>query len=376
MIIQSKRVYYQEQFQPLQIEIKEGKIKGIYPYGLFKDVKDYDNAMILPGLIDIHNHGYGGCDSNRATVAWVKKWAKYLPTEGVTSFCPTTSSAPHKQVLEGMRNIAQTVKEGYEGSNILGIYSEGPFISFDYRGAQSWENYLIPTEEIIDQYLEASDNRLIYVMLAPEMLTDMSVIKYCVSKGIKVAIGHSGASFKQCEEAINAGAKSFTHTFNGMKGLHHRETGTVGAAMYFDDAYAELIGDGVHVSFEAAHILAKVKGKDKLITVTDSVDLKGLPMGENVINGETFIVDENVARLKDGTLDGSVNRLNVLLKREIRQAHIDVVTAINSVTCNPATLLGYSDRKGYIKENYDADIVVLDEAFEPIQTYIAGKEML
>ncbi len=377
MIVQSKMVYYNEKFQSLQVEIVDGKIVGIYPYGLVgENVTDYGDNMILPGFIDIHNHGYGNCDSDHATVDWVKRWMAYLPTEGVTSICPTTSSAPHQVVLNGMRAIAQACKEGYEGTNILGIYSEGPFICYDYRGAQDWNSHLVPTREIIDQYLQASDNRLLYVMLAPEMLDNTDVIKYCCSKGIKVTIGHTGATFRQCQEALAAGAVCFTHTYNGMRGLHHREPGVVGAAMYFEDAYAELIGDGVHVSFPAAHILAKIKGKDRLITVTDSVNVKGLPVGRHVHNGEVLIIDENVARLEDGTLDGSVNKLNVLVRREINDAKIDVVTAINSVTCNPANMLGYGHRKGYIKEHYDADIVIMDEDFNPLQTYIAGKGML
>lgn len=377
MIIQSKNVYFQEKLQPLTLEMKAGKIAKILPYNSIKVDKDYGDFWIVPGLIDIHNHGYDGLDANRATVEWVKRWMQYLVTEGVTATCPSTSSSEKQQFLKGMENIAQAVQEGYQGAHILGIYSEGPFISEKYKGAQELKYQLIPTPEIIDEMLIASKGLLKYVMLAPEMLEDDSVIRYCVSKGLKVAIGHSGATFEQCTLARQAGASSFTHTFNGMLGLHHRQAGTVGAAMYYEDMYAELIGDGVHVSFPTCKILAKAKGKDKLITVTDSVSFKGFPVGEMMVNGQKRIIcEDGVGRLENGTIAGSANKMNELLGREIRKAGIDYVTAINSCTANPAALLGFDYCKGYIKENYDADITVLDQDFDVVQTYVLGQEML
>ncbi len=379
MIIQSSNVYYNEKFQPLQLEIAAGKIVNIMPYNTIKADKDYGDNRILPGLIDIHNHGYLGCDANHATVPWVKQWMEYLAkSEGVTSTLPSTSSCEYQQILSGMKNIAQAVKEGYKGCNILGIYSEGPFICQKYKGAQSWENHLIPTDEIIDEMLAASDGLLNYVMLAPEMLENMDVIQYCCRKNIKVTIGHSGADFATCDQARQAGAVCFTHTFNGMSGVHHRNPGAATAAMYFEDMYAELIGDGVHVCFPVCKILAKVKGKDKLISVTDSVAFKGFELGKEInVGGQIRIVcEDGVGRLPDGTICGSANKLNQILRKEIEKAGIDPITAINSVTCNPANMLGFGHRKGYIKENYDADIVVMDPQFNPIQTYIAGEEMI
>ena len=379
MIIQSRKMYYEESFKPLQLVIEKGKITNILPYDSLKADVDYGENKILPGLIDIHNHGYLGCDANHATVDWVKKWMNYLAKEeGVTSTLPAVSSCEKAQILDGMRNISQAVKEGYKGANILGIYSEGPFISEKYRGAQSWDTHLIPTKEIIDEMLEASNGLLNYVMLAPEMLDGISVISYCCSKGIKVSIGHSGADFETCKKAIEAGVTSFTHTFNGMSGIHHRNPGVATAAMYFEDTYAELIGDGIHVCYPVAKILAKAKGKDKLITVTDSVSFKGFEVGKEIVVSDQvrIVCEDGVGRLEDGTICGSANKLNELLKREIEVGNIDEVTAINSVTCNPSNLLGFGNCKGYIKENYDADLVVLDEKYKPVQTYVAGDTML
>lgn len=376
MIIQSKNVYYEEKLQPLQIEF-DGTIKKILPYGTLKADKDYGENWIIPGLIDIHNHGWNACDSNHATEQWLADWMKYLPTEGVTSTCPSTSSANREEMLEGMRNIAKFMEKGHEGTHILGVYSEGPFMSYDFNGAQDTANLVVPDQKEIDTYIEACGGHLIYVMVAPEMLPDMSIIEYMVSKGIKVACGHTGAKFEDITKAREAGAQSFTHTYNGMRGLHHREAGVVGAAMYYDDMYAEMIGDGVHVSFPSMNILAKAKGKDKLISITDSVALKGLPVGELNVGGQIrYICEDGVGRLADGTIAGSCNRLNVILGREIQKANIPYVTAINSCTCNPANLLGFGNCKGYLKEKYDADICVLDKDFNVVQTYVLGKAML
>lgn len=377
MIIQSRKVYYQEKLQPLQIEIKDDIIKGVYPYNLFRVDKDYEDLMILPGLVDIHNHGYDGGESNQATREWLTRWVEYLPTEGVTSTLAAISSFPKEGLIKALKNIGQFIDDPVFGTNILGVSEEGPFISDSvYRGAQKAEFMIVPTCEVIDEFNAACNGNLIHVMLAPEMLEgDYSVIDYCVSKGMKVSIGHTGADFEICKEAIKHGAISFTHTFNGMKGLHHREPGVAGAAMYFDNCYAELIGDGIHVNKYVANILAKVKGKDKLILVTDSVNIKGLKPGIYHFkekNRTTIVGEDGVGRLEDGKLSGSCNKLNKVLNYSIKEAKIDFVTAVNAATVNPLTMLGINDR-GVIKEGYKADIAVFDENFETKAVYIDGR---
>ncbi|MDD3924907.1 MAG: amidohydrolase family protein, partial [Erysipelotrichaceae bacterium] len=295
-----------------------------------------------------------------------------------TSTLPTTSSASEEDILKGLAAVANIIDEKPRGTNILGAYSEGPFVSDKFHGAQDLKFKVIPTIETYKKYQEAARGHLIYVMVAPEELDeDLTFIRHCVKEGLVVALGHTGAKFDVVAKAREAGAKAFTHTFNGMLGLHHREPGVVGAAMYFDDMYAELIGDGVHVNKHVANILARIKGKDKLITVTDSVQIKGLPPGERQMKDRFVIIGEDgVGRLKDGTLAGSSAKLNMLLKHQIEQAKIDEVTAINSVTCNPANLLKVGHQKGYLKVNYDADIAVFNDDYTLKQTYVMGEEML
>lgn len=377
MIIQSTRVWYKERFQPLQIEISGSKIVGIFEYGRISGAEDYGNLKIIPGMVDIHNHGYEGLDCNHATKEWLRKWVRHLPSEGVTSILATTSTAPESSMLEGMRNIASVISEAPKGARILGVYSEGPLISSKFRGAQDINNLVKPTINIIDKYQEACGGNLLYCCIAPEEDNDMKVIKYCTSKGIRVAIGHSGASFFQCTLARSAGAKSFAHTFNGMQGLHHREPGVAGAAMYYDDMYAEVIGDGIHVDLNVVNILGKIKGKDKLILVTDSAQVKGLPPGEYWMPGRhVYLGEDGVGRLENGTIAGGTGKMNMLLCNLIEKAHLDEATSINAATCNPLKMLGLDQSKGYIEKDYDADLTILADDYSVCQTFVLGEKML
>ena len=378
MIIQSTRVYFEEKLQPKQIKIEKDTITGVYPYGLFKVDKDYKDLIIMPGLIDVHNHGYNKLESNTATPAWLKEWTSYLPTEGVTSTLASISSFPKKGLLKALKVIGNYIDKPSFGTHILGVYEEGPFIcSGKERGAQSLDFQIIPSKRVIDEFNKACNGHLLYVMIAPEMLNgNYDVIDYCVSKGMKVSLGHTGATFDICSKAILHGASSFTHTYNGMKGLHHREPGVVGAAMYYDECYAECICDGIHVNKVAANILAKTKGKDKLILITDSVNIKGLKPGVYHFedkNRTTTITKDGVGYLTGTeTLAGSCHKLNHILDYAIHEANIDYVTAMNAVTINPMKMLGVKDR-GLIKESYKADIAVFDDNFNNKATYIDGK---
>ena len=378
MIIQSTKVYYEEKFQPLQIEITKDSITGIYNYNQFKVDKDYKNLQILPGLCDSHVHGYDGGSVFYATIPWLKKWCKYLPNEGITSVVAGISSFPKDKLLKACDNIGTYIdKDNKNGAHIIGVYEEGPFIcSGKERGAQNLEFQIIPTKKIIDEFNDASHNHLIYVMIAPEMLNGKyDVIDYCRSKGMAVALGHTAATYDVCAQAIKHGANSFTHTYNGMKGLHHREPGVVGAAMYHDECYAELICDGVHVNKIAANILAKTKGKDRLIIVTDSISLKGKKYGKYKTDDGTediTICKDNICRLESGTLCGSCRKLNENLAYAIKEANIDYVTAINAVTINPMKLFNINN-KGLIKVGYKADIAIFDSNFNTKEVYIDGK---
>jgi len=377
MIIQSKKVWHREKFQPLQLVLEADKIADVLACGTHIPDVDYGEAMVIPGLVDIHAHGYSGLDCNHATEEWLHKWIHYLPSEGVTSVLASTSSVAEAQILKSMATIAYVIENHPPGAQVLGIYAEGPLINPEFRGAQNLEAVTKPTIETIKRYQKAANGKLLYCAIAPEMDDDFMTTKYCISQGIKVSIGHSTATFNQCKAARDAGAEAFVHTFNGMPSLHHRELGPVGSAMYMDDMYAEIIGDGVHVDLKAVNILGRLKGKDHLILVSDATQIKGLAPGEYHMPGRhVFLGEDGVGRLPNGTIAGGSGKMNELLYNLIVRAGIPEVIAVNAATCNPLKLLGFADCKGYIKKGYDADIAVLDADYSVMQTYVLGQQQL
>lgn len=376
MIIQSTRVYIDEKYQPVQLVLEGGKIIRIQEYN--KDVadRDYGDHRIIPGLIEMHAHGYNGMDVNYANYDGLKYWFNELPKEGVTSVLPTSSTAPLENLLASFKLLSDIIDEGNNGVNVLGIHSEGRFISFSHKGAHN--PYLIakPNVEEFKRWQEASNNKIKLMTIASEMDTNHELIKYCRSQGIHVTLGHTGAKYDECVQAYKDGAESFTHTFNGMRGIHHREPGVAGAALENDNMYAELICDGVHVHYAVCKTVARCKGKDKLILITDAVQIKGLKPGIYDMPGRWVeIKEDGCGRLKDGTLAGSSNKLINMVKNLVTHCGIDEVTAVNAATKNPATFLEL-EGKGLIKENYDADVIVIDNDYNVLQTYILGKEMI
>ena len=369
MIIQSTRVWIDESFKKAAIEIRDGKITGIYPHGSREGAIDYGNNRILPGLIDVHCHGYHGMTCNEVTKEGMKLWAHDLLQEGCTSFEATTSTAAMEDLDRSFGILADIMDEGTDGAEILGIHVEGPLISAEFRGAQEISQLVKPTVEVMTKWQSLARGKINYVAIAPEMDDEHQTIKWCKENNIKVAIGHTGASYDECLQASLDGATSFTHTYNGMRGLHHREPGVVGAALSLDNMYAELIGDGVHVHFVSAKILARAKGKDKLLLITDSVQVKGLPVGKYEKGLSTVEVKENgCAYLPDGRLAGSSNKLIDEVRKLIEIAGVDEQIVINAATKNPATFLGVEDKKGQLLRGNDADIIVIDDNYRVLTT--------
>jgi len=377
MIIQSKNVWIDESFKSAQIEIKEKKIIRIYPFGTNKPDFDFGESYVMPGLIDIHTHGYKGINANYINEEQVREWVEYLPHEGVTSVLITTSTAPEKDLVSSLSAIVKFKDTQKKGANVLGIHMEGPFLEMAHRGAQSAESIMKPTPEKMKLFMDAAQNQIKLVAIAPETDTDYATTKFCIKNGIVVSVGHSGATMAMVKEVKALGVNNITHTYNAMSPLNHREPGVVGAAMRYEDMYAEIIGDGVHVHNDAINILGRLKGKDKLILVTDSVSIKGMAPGIYKAQDRVVTIDSlGFGHLADGRLAGSSNRMNKLLKNCTGPCELPFATAINAATCNPAKLLGIANVKGYLRTDYDADIVVTNQDFEVIQTFVLGKAQL
>lgn len=379
MIIQSRRVWVAEQFLPMQIEICQRKITGIYPYGEKKVDKDYGTKRIVPGFIDLHTHGAYGFDTNDATEEGLRHWMAHIPEEGVTAILPTTVTQMPEVLKKAVKNVAKVVEEGYEGAEILGIHFEGPYLNMDYKGAQPPEAIAEPSVEEFQSYQEAAKGLIRYITLAPERDKDFALTKYCRERGVVVSMGHSGASYEEAMLAIANGASSMTHVYNGMTPYHHRNPGLVGCALRARDIYGEVIGDGHHSHPAALNNFFQTKGKDHAILITDSLCVKGADKDKDYQLGghEIELSEEGLALLKGtNTIAGSTLRMNQGLRILVEEALVPFDEALASCTINPARCLGIENRKGRIVAGNDADLVVLEEDYEVCQTYCMGQEML
>lgn len=330
-----------------------------------------ENKIIIPGFIDQHIHGLGGYDVIDGKVEAIEKIASELPKEGVTAFLPTTTTEEIEVINKSLKCINEYInKDNKYGSLVLGVHLEGPFISNDYLGAQLPEYVLKPNKENFKVFEKNSNNNIKLVTLAPE--EDVDLIQYLKSKNIVVSIGHSSANYEDVKLAISKGVSCLTHTFNGMKGIHHREIGTAGSALLFDELYCEVICDGIHVSNPALKLLFKNKPTDKVILISDSVRMKNLNNGIYYDGKQKVILKNNEARLENGVLVGSVLKINEAVRNIIKYTGVDFSTAIKYATINPATNLGVDHLMGSIKEGKLANLVVVDKDINVYLTIRSG----
>lgn len=377
MIIQSKNVYVSGVFTPAQIEIEDGKIVKVNPYGAKEADADYGDNRIIPGMIDVHCHGGLGFDTNDANEEGLVKWAKGLLDEGITGFCPTTVTQSVEILTNAVANVASVVKKGYEGAEILGIHFEGPYLNMKNKGAQPPEYIVTPTVEQFKKYQEAANGLIKIITMACENDPDFELTRYCAANGVNVSIGHSGSTYDEAVLAVANGANGMTHTFNGMNPLHHREPYLTGAAMRLKDTYAEIICDGNHVVWPAIYSLITSKGRDYCIMIDDALCAKGCAPGYYELGGNAIEIRENGSAYLQGTntLAGGTLKFNKGLQNLIEKVMIPIDWAINMVTINPARYLGVDDHKGKIMAGYDADMVVLDRDYEVVQVYAKGKSV-
>ena len=375
MIIQSKKVWIADQFTPAQLELEDGIIKEIYPYNEKEVTKGYGDLRILPGFIDIHCHGAYGFDTNDANPEGLRKWAKGIVDEGVTSFLATTLTQSEEVLTNAVSNVAKVVEEGYEGAEILGIHFEGPYLNKAHKGAQPEEYCVKPNIEQFKRYQKAAHGLIKYITMAVENDEDYALTKYCSQNNVVVSIGHSNATYEQAVQAYAHGARSMTHVYNAMTPFTHRANGLVGGALRIRNMYGEIICDGNHSTLAALNNFFTSKGPDYSIMITDSLMCKGFPVGTKFDFGgqEVVIYPDGSAHLVEaGNLAGSTLNVNKGLKILIEDALVPVNYAINACTSNPARCLHVYDRKGTIGVGYDADLVVLDRDYEVVQTYCKG----
>ena len=352
------------------MEVEDGVIVGFSKNE--PDSYGYLGEIVAPGLVDTHIHGYAGKDIMNAEEGALDVISKGLLECGVTSFLPTTLTDSKERTDAALKRVAAEYKD-VKGAKVRGIFLEGPFFTEKYKGAQN-PNYMSdPKIDYLKEWKEISDGLVNKIAIAPERAGAEDFIKKANAMGVKVALGHSDASFDEAVAAVDAGANIFVHTFNGMSGLHHREPGMVGAAMA-TDAISELICDGHHVNPNAAGILMNTKGRDKIALITDCMSAGGMADGDYKLGEFPVRVENGTARLKDGgSLAGSILKLKDGVKNVVDWEIADIFEAIQMASLVPAKSVGIDNICGKLHEGYDADFIVLDYDMNLKATYLNGE---
>ena len=375
MIIKSKNVWIDEEFIPASLEIIEGRIERILPYRYSDEAIDYGDKFILPGLISIHDHGSQGNSANRGTFEEMDKWSLNLLKEGVTTFYPTISTITLKEMEIAMVNLARFIEGQERGARARGMHVEGIFLSPEKAGAHNIDLLHHADVNLFIKWQHLAKGNIKLLSIAPEIDENFRLIKAASEAGVVISLAHTNASFYLANEAILYGAKSFTHLFNAMSGIHHRKPGTVTAGLVNDDVYCELICDGHHVDFNVGQLVCRCKPDDKLIAITDAVPFKDLVPGDYNVDdmGLTVTIDnKGHISLADGTLAGSSAKMHEMVNNIHKQMGQPYKVAIKAATINPACLLGIDDQVGLIQEGYQADLIVTDDNFRVESTYVAG----
>ena len=348
------------------VGIKEGKIAYI---GDDKSVVTQplpyaEGQIILPGFIDEHIHGAAGADAMDGTTAALNTIANAVASEGTTSFLATTMTQSPENILNAMKAVKEyRAANPDDGAEVAGIHLEGPFISVKHIGAQPLEYVAAPDVKVFDEYNAASGNAIKIVSLAPETDGAEELIKHLNSIGVIASAGHTDAGYNDVEKAISWGLTNITHTYNAQKALHHREIGTVGSAMLFDELNAEAICDLIHLSVPAIKLLIKNKPHGKFTLITDSMRAKHLADGISELGGQEVIVKNGEARLKNGALAGSILKMNDAIKNLVLSCGVPFTDAVDFATVNPAKNLGLIDEVGTVEVGKRANLTVLDGEF-------------
>ncbi len=352
------------------------KIQKISRCGV-KDAEEIvlpENAIVLPGFIDQHIHGAGGSDGMDGTVEDIAIIANTVAAEGTTSFLVTTMTQSKENITKALQAVkSYREANSKDGARVVGVHLEGPFIAAAHKGAQPLEYVKEPDIQTFDEYNAASGGAIKIVTLAPEVNGAEELIRHLTEKGVVASIGHTGAKFADIEKAVSLGASNVTHTYNAQTALHHREIGTVGSAMLLDELNCEMIADCIHVSVPAMRLLVKNKPLDKLTLITDAMRAKGIPDGVSELGGQTVYVKNGEARLADGTLAGSVLRMNRAVQNLVEKVGVPFTQAVDCATINPAKNLKIDNETGSIAVGKRADFTVINENYDVLMTVRGGE---
>lgn len=335
--------------------------------GVFDEIIDLASAFVLPGFIDLHVHGGGGATFDDGAEAIATGLATHR-AQGTTRSLVSLVTAPADEMVTAIGAAA-----GYAAGDpsVLGLHLEGPFLSPQRRGVHDPRSLRTPDPALLDRLIEAGNGTVRVVTVAPELPGGLDLIRQLGRAGIVAAVGHSDAGYDVALQAFRAGAGLVTHAFNGMRPLHHRDPGIIGAAMTAG-VVLEAINDGVHLQ-DATVALLHAIAPGRLALVTDAMGATCAADGSYRLGAFDVEVRDGQARLADGTIAGSTLTMAVAVRRAVRDVGLGLVEAANAASLVPATVLGVADRFGSIRPGRAADLVVTDSDLQVTGVLAGGR---
>ncbi len=350
------------------LTIRDGLIAAL---GDDRPALDLGDAIIVPGLIDIHIHGREGHDVMDADPASLRGISASLARHGVTGFLATTATAAWDRTLDALRTVGELAGETMPGARLLGAYSEGIFFSEVHKGAHNEAFFLAPTAQRIAQMQAAARGSLRVVALAPECDGALDAIRHGVGHGIRIVLGHTDATYDQTLAALAAGASGGVHVFNGMRGIHHRDPGCAGAVL-LHPATVEVIADGVHLHPAILSMITRLKSPEEIMLISDCMCAGGLHDGCYRLGEMDVQVADGVARTASGSLAGSTLTLENAAARMARDGGIAFRDAVHMAALSPARFLGIDNITGSIAPGKRADIAIMDRHHRVRATIVGG----
>ena len=333
-------------------------------------------GVILPGFVDLHVHGAAGADFMDGTVEAAAAVAAAHARSGTTALAATTLSGSRQAIAAAVRAAATLARDRSAarpaGAEIVAIHLEGPYLAPARAGAQDPESIRRPDPAEVEEWLAAAGDLPVLMTVAPERPGVPELIDRFHQR-VRFAIGHTDATFEQAMDALARGASHFTHLFNAMPPLHHRQPGPVGAAFASARATAELIADTVHVHPALLGMAARSLGR-RLCLITDAIRACGMPDGTYALYHHPVTVADGEARLADGTLAGSLLTMMAAVRNMVLRAGMPLEAVVPLATEVPARVLGL-ECKGRIAPGADADLVVVSERLEVAKVFVAGEEL-
>ena len=343
MLIENGIVFTGEQFiNGLSVRLQNGIVNEVGEKTAADSTEtrlDLEGDFLLPGFVDVHIHAFHGSDTMRGE-ADVRRMSRELAKTGTGAFCPTTMSASEEDTRIALSGICAVMdRPERNGARILGAHMEAPFLSEGRAGAQLKQFFADPDWNAL---MRMADNIAIVrlITLAPERNGSERFIRQATAAGIRISVGHTDATAAQVHAAGDWGADHITHTFNAQTPIHHREPGVPGAALTDARFYCEMICDGKHLHDDIIRLLILCKGAERTVVITDAMEAAGMPDGEYSLGGQAVFVKDGSARLKDGTLAGSVLTMPQALYNLIHRYGTDPLDACAMCTSTPAHSIG------------------------------------